>query len=94
MHSLHSLTACGGIGVITPMDGVGAGPTTDGTGDGAAGIVDGMVDGMPAGEAGTVAGDGPITIIRTTIRAGIIRDPVIGDLVIHIRIVVLTVRVV
>lgn len=78
MHSLHSATACGGIGAITPLAGVGAGPTTDGTGDGAAGIAAGTVDGMPAGEAGTVAGDGPITTIRTTIRVGIIRDPVTG----------------
>ena len=94
MHSLHSLTACGGIGVIILMDGVGAGPTTDGTGDGAAGIAAGTVDGMPAGGAGTVAGGGPITTLRITIRAGLIQDPVTGDLVIHIRIVVLTVRVV
>lgn len=76
--SRRSLTVCGGTGAIIPTDGAGVGLTTDGTGDGAAGIAAGTVDGMPAGEAGTVAGDGPITTIRTTIRAGIIRDPVTG----------------
>lgn len=76
------------------MDGVGAGPTTDGTGDGAAGIVDGMVDGMPVGAAGMAVGDGPITIIRPIMQAGIIRNLDIGDRVIRIQTVVLTVRVV
>lgn len=78
--SRHSPTACGGTGAITPTAGVWVGPTTAGTGAGAAGMMAGTAVGMPAGEAGTAdgAGVGPITTIRTTIRAGIIRDPGTG----------------
>lgn len=55
-------------------------PYYAGTGAGAAGMVAGTAVGMPAGVAGTAdgAGVGPITTIRTTIRAGIIRDPGTG----------------
>lgn len=82
--SRRSLTVCGGTGAIIPTDGAGVGLTTDGTGDGAAGIAVGTVAGMLAGEAGMAAGDGPIITILITIQAGIIRDLVTGLHAIHI----------
>lgn len=74
-HSPLSLTVCGGIGVITPTDGV-AIPITAG-----ADIRHSMpAAGASAGEASTEAGvgDGDITIIITP-EAGILAEADIGE---------------
>lgn len=88
MHSLHSATACGGTGAITPLAGVGAGLIMDRAGVGTAGMAVGIpvgtVVGMLAGAAGTAAGAGLTTTIPITIRAGIIREVDTGVRVIRI----------
>ena len=89
MLSLHSPTACGGIGAITLM--VGAAILTM-AGDGTAGTVR---VGVSAGAAGTAVVGGDTIIITTTttiILDGIMEAVAIGEM--HIPIDVLTVRAV